>query len=116
MRNNDVTNRNVKLIADGSRSDDWFDLYIELPGRKEYLMRHRRNGMLFDFLKDGKCVADIQKDSQKKCAKMTAYGRRYRHGRQGREIRSNKNTASKFENTIDHLVKVASDYIRYEAV
>ena len=115
MKKHDITSRNIKLIADGRKSDDWFDLYIELSGHKEYLMRHRRNGRLFDLLKDGKCITDMQRESQKLYASLTAEGRRYNHGRPGRERRSDRGVSSKFENTISHLVNVASDYIRYEA-
>ena len=43
--------RNVRLEAEGTQEQDWFDIYIDFSGSREYLMPHRKNDRFIFFLK-----------------------------------------------------------------
>ena len=77
---------------------DGFHIYLDFSGQREYLMTHRRNGLLYGLLKDGAVLADMK---------------RWRNGdiasRIGRSPRSPG--SGKLTNMVDHLLVVIDDYM-----
>ena len=104
-------NRNVKLVAEGTHNQDWFDIYIDFSGRREYLMPHRQNGMLFSILKDGVTIGELERSMQKMVSEMSLSGRRYLKGGINPRLKCRKNQSRKLENSIAHLVLVANEYM-----
>lgn len=45
--------RNVKLFSVNSNYGDEFYFYLDFSGKREYLMSYKRNGLIFNFFKDG---------------------------------------------------------------
>ena len=54
-------NSNVRLIAVNRDCRPGFNIYLEFSGQREYLMSHRHNGLLYNMLKDGVRLADLQR-------------------------------------------------------
>lgn len=72
--------RNVRLIADGSIGQDWFDIYIDFGGNREYLMAHRQNARLFSLLKSGVSINELERSVSKIVLDVLLSGRRYLKG------------------------------------
>jgi len=45
--------RNVKIHAVNDGANDGFNIFVDFSGRREFLMHHRHNGLLYAILKDG---------------------------------------------------------------
>lgn len=106
--------RNVKLIADyaeGSGQIDGFNIYIDFSGNREYLMFHRSNGRLFSLLKLGISISELERSIPKVVSKTSLSGRRYSKGGTNKRLKCRKNESRKIENTIEHVVTVANDYL-----
>lgn len=54
-------NSNIRLIAVNRDCRPGFNIYLEFSGQREYLMSHRHNGILYNMLKDGVRLADLQR-------------------------------------------------------
>jgi len=104
-------NRNVRLVAEGTYEHDWFDIYIDFSGTREYLMPHRPNGRLFSLLKDGVSISELKRNTQKVVSDMSLSGHRYLKGGINPRLKRRKNQARKLENTIGHLVTVVNEYM-----
>lgn len=104
-------NRNVKVIAKGSRRKGWFDIYIDFSGRQEYLMSHRKNEYLFRLLKVGVGIEEVERNMQKLVSSVSLSGCRYMKGRNNPRLKRRKNQSRKLENSVDHLLTVVNEYI-----
>ena len=104
-------NRNVRLVAEGTREQDWFDIYIVVSGSKEYLMPHRKNDRLYVLLKDGVRIGDLERSVQKVVSDISLSGRRYLKGGINPRLKCRKNQARRLENSIGHLVMAANEYV-----
>ena len=103
--------RNVKLIAEGSYDRDWFDIYIDFSGSREYLMPHRQNERLFEILKGGVSIGELERCTPKLVSDVSLSGRRYLKGGINPRLKCRKNQARKLENSIGHLVLAANEYM-----
>lgn len=104
-------NRNVKVIAKGSRRKGWFDIYIDFSGKQEYLMSHRWNGYLFCLLKAGRSIEEIERNMQKFVSSVSLSGYRHIRGRNNPQLKRRKNQSRKLENSVEHLLAVVNEYI-----
>lgn len=91
--NNSV--RNLKVIAENNTSKDGFNIFLEFSGQREYLMTHRHNGLLYNYLKDGVEVADV---------------RRLTPGKIGKDV-TGKYGAGQLYEKVHYLVSVIDSYL-----
>ena len=103
--------RNVKLVAEERCDREWFDIYIDFSGNREYLMPHRQNEKLFRLLRNGVCIGELERSTSKLVSDVSLSGRRYMRGGINPRLKCRKNQARKLENSIGHLVLVANDYM-----
>ena len=52
-------NRNIRVVAENTDCSPGFNIYLDFSGQREFLMFHRRNGLLYSLLRDGICVGDL---------------------------------------------------------
>ena len=104
-------NRNVKIVADDGMKDGWFDIYLDFSGNREYLMPHRQNDRLYSLLKDGLRIEELERNASRVISDASLSGKRYLRSDINLRLKCRKNWARKLENTIDHLVTVANEYI-----
>lgn len=104
-------NRNVKLVAEGTHNQDWFDIYIDFSGSREYLMPHRQNRKLFSLLRDGMTIRELERSMQKMVSEMSLSGHRHLKGGINPRLKCRKNQSRKLENSLVHLVSVANEYM-----
>lgn len=91
-------NRNVRISAENNGKADGFNIFLDFSGRREYLMYHRHNGLLYDILKDGVAVDDI-----KRWKPYKLYGRS--------KIYSGGVRADKVCSMVKHLITVVDEFI-----
>ena len=53
-------NRNIQVFAVNNDGKPGFNVYIDFSGQREYVMTHRHSGLLYNLLKDGVPLTDIQ--------------------------------------------------------
>ena len=87
--------RNIRVFAENNGNKNGFNIYLDFSGRREYLMHHRHNGLLYGLLKDGAVVADVRRWTP---AQMGA-------GRIGRT------GAAQLYDVVSHLLTVIDDYM-----
>lgn len=77
--------RGVRVFAvNNEKIHSKFDIYLEFSGQREWLMMYRHNGIIFNMLKDGMSLSDLQR-------------------LKGRD-------RDKFK----HIIRVIDEYIKYE--
>ena len=92
-RNTNV--RNLRIIAENNAGKDGFNIILEFSGQREYLMTHRHNGLLYNYLKDGVDVADV---------------RRLTPGKIGKDV-TGKYGAGQLYEKVHYLVAVIDSYM-----
>ncbi len=102
--NNKRFQHNVRLKALTSDSNEGFDVYVDYSGNREYLMHHRHNEILFSKLKDGIAINELERCKQRLVADACISGRMSR-------LKTRKNYSQKIENSINHLINVANEYL-----
>ena len=93
--------RNIRIIAERA-GEEQMDIYMDISGQKEYLMRHRYNYKLFSLLKDGIHIEQLRRSTEH--YKLRGYKRNP----------SQRRLSQALENSMTHLMTVADEYIRYE--
>ncbi len=88
-------NRNIKVYAVNHGRKNGFNIYLDFSGRREYLIYHRHNGILYNLLKDGVSVDDVKRwtPSSLGC------------------VRRGRSSAAKICRVVGHLVTVIDDYM-----
>ena len=103
--------KNITLVASESNDKGWFNVYIDFSGHKEYLMPHRNNTRIYKMLCSGISIEALQRVAKKEAADMTISQYRY-VGEKGKlKLKRIKNRSRKLENSIDHLLLVAKEYL-----
>ncbi len=54
-------NRNIMVFAENNGYKSGFNVYLVFSGQREYLFTHRHNGAMYNILKDGIRLADLQR-------------------------------------------------------
>ena len=104
--------RKIRILATANHTDR-FDIYLDVSGERHYLMSHRWNSPLYQLLKEGVSVDQLERAAQKKVVDVS-YGRFYKKRcRPGRKRR--KNISRKLENSVRHLHSAVEEYLLYEA-
>ena len=98
-------NRNIKVVAVNNEGAHGFSIYLDFSGQKEFLMVHRHNGLLYQNLKDGVCLADINRTSTYKLASYNNVSKR-----------NAKIASAKLEKMVRHLNSVIDEYMDERAV
>ena len=93
-----VKSRNVRVLVENRNGSEGLNIYLDFSGRREYLMTHRRSGLLYGLLKDGTSLEEMRRW---KPADIVA--------RAGNNPRSSLNR--KLVNMVDHLMLVIEDYM-----
>ena len=113
-RSSDNEIKNVRVIAISNRNEDTFDIYIEFSGRKEYLMSHRYYSDIYYTLSKGIRIKELYRIKQKMITSKALPGHRYNKGKVMTYLKEIKNHSRKLENSLNHIIAVAEEYIRYE--
>ena len=87
--------RNLRIFAENNEGKDGFHIILEFSGQREYLMSHRHNGLLYNYLKDGVDMADV---------------RRLTPGKIGKDV-AGKDGAGRLYEKVHHLVAVIDSYM-----
>ena len=95
---------NINLIAFKNEKNGGFDIYIVFFVLCYYLMHHRQNEVLFSKLKDGIAINELERCKQRLVADACISGRMSR-------LKTRKNYSQKLENSINHLINVANEYL-----
>ena len=54
--------RSIRVIAVNNYSvESKFDIYLEFSGKREWLMMHRHNGILYNMLKHGVSIGELKR-------------------------------------------------------
>ena len=97
---NDV--KNIKLYAQNIDGKDGFNIYINFSGQREFLMYHRHNGLIYNFLKDGVRLDELYRGNSLKVYKSHSKDRRRKHSHSAR-----------IDSSLKHILMVADDYIEH---
>ena len=57
------TRRNIKIVAERDGAEQ-MAIYMDISGRKDYLMQHRYNCKLFSLLKDGIQIDQLRRSTE----------------------------------------------------
>lgn len=107
---NERIRRNVRLEATvGNHS--LLDIYIVVSGSRQYLMSHRMDERLFSLLKNGVSMNELERRTRKALSDIAKTGNRYSKGKTDPRLKCRKNQSSKLENTVNHLMHVAREYL-----
>ena len=90
--------KNVRVIAVNRELEDGFNIYLDFSGRREYLLSHRHNGIMYEILKDGISVEKLKRTKPHQL--YTEYGFRFT----GRN-------SSKLERQLNHLNDIIEEYL-----
>lgn len=107
--------KNMRLIVEGSTEWEWFDIYIDFSGNREYLMPHRPNILLFNLLRGGVTLGELERNMWKMVSDVSLSGKRFKKGQTNPRLKYRKNQARKLENSVGHLINVVNEYIEYAA-
>lgn len=102
----------ARILAESNGSNR-FDIYLCLSGARHYLMSHRQNDHLFQLLKGGVSIDELDRTAQKKVTDISANG--FYRGTPDRRKKCRKNQSRKLENSVGHLLSVVQEYMLYEA-
>jgi hypothetical protein len=53
MKKNTNEIKNVHIFAENDGNISGFNIYLDFSGKREFLVKHRHNGLLYPLLKDG---------------------------------------------------------------
>ena len=77
-------NRKIKVYAvNNNKLDSMFDIYLEMAGKREWLMVHRHNGLVFNLLRNGVSLDEL------------------------------KNMKKESAERVRHVIKVVDEYLEY---
>lgn len=91
--------RNILVYAVNNGNESGFNIYLDFSGQREYLFTHRHNAPMFNALKSGIPLADMQRGIQR--MSLPELGN-YRSGIVIKE---------KFLNSMRYLMTVIDEYI-----
>lgn len=89
----------VRILAENRGSVHGFDVWLDFSGRREYLVFHRHNGLLYEALKDGVSLAELRR--KRPLSSPCGLSRRQKRRR-----------ITWLQDPVDHLLLVAEDYIK----
>lgn len=65
-------NRNIRVIAENNNGRlPGFNVYLDLSGQREYIFTHRRNGQLYNLLKNGIPISQLKRLTPKQIGVKT---------------------------------------------
>ena len=96
------TEQNIKVIAENKEGKNGFAIYLLISGRKEYLMHHRHNGLLYDLLEPGISLGDFRRWKASSMCRRPQY-----------KYRDRRDASVRMQNSIQHLILVIDEYLMY---
>lgn len=87
--------RNISVIAENNGKLSGFNIFLDFSGKREYLVTHRHNGLIYNILKDGIQLDDLRRGD------LSARG--------GHRI--NRISADEIQKSIRHLLTVIDEYL-----
>lgn len=97
-----MTEKNIRVVAQNCNDVNGFNIYLELSGRREYIMWHRHDGILFNVLKDGVYLNTLKREKPHKL-----FGSK-RIAIQKRRI------CSSYDKKIKRIIKILDEYVSEE--
>lgn len=94
-------NRNIRVVAENIDCSPGFNIYLDFSGQREFLMFHRRNGLLYSLLRDGICVGDLARWAPGKDSNRYAC-----------ITKSSRRHAKKLVGMVSHLLDVIEEYLK----
>lgn len=93
------TNSNYRILAENSENRSGFDIWVDLPAERHYLMHHRHNAMVYVLLKDSISLGELARWKPENATVV----KRYFGGISIRQI-------DKMTNSVAHVLKTAEAY------
>ena len=87
MEKQNIIPHNTCIIAVNNGRETGFNIFLEFSGQREFLLWHRHNGLLFNLLKDGLRIENLQR------------------------WKPRRRSQDKLGNMIKHLLNVVDNYI-----
>ena len=92
-------NRNTIVIAEKSRDNSGFIIFLDHSGRREQIMFHKRNNPLYKLLKDGIPLSEMRKlNAGKWMVKRST------------SAKARGNGSEQFACMVRHLLRTVDDY------
>ena len=98
--NHYFANSNYRIIAENHGNITGFDIWLDLSGRRHYLMYHRHNAALYILLKDGISLGDLARWKPENASIV----KRYFGGLSKRHI-------DRMTHAVEHVLKTAEAYL-----
>lgn len=93
-------NSNNCILAENTENSSGFDIWLDLSGKRYYLMHYRHNAMMYVLLKDGISLGELARWKPENAAIV----KRYFGGLSKRQI-------DKMINSVAHVRKTADAYL-----
>ena len=95
--------KNLKIFAKMEEGKTGLSIYLDFSGKREFLMFHRYNAMLYGLLKGGMTFDEVKRWHPSCMCRARQYGPRYR-----------SDASVKTDNIMRHLIIVIDEYLLYE--
>lgn len=95
--NEKLNTGNIMVYAENRENAAGFNVYLGLSGKEEFLMCHRHNGLLYERLKGGISLSELQR-------------MKIRSGEHGRRENKRKRI-TKTDSSIKYLLKVIDEFL-----
>ncbi len=107
---------NLKLVAKDNMKKGIFAIYLDYSGKREYIMSHRYNAAIYNILVEGISLSELYRSKRKIVSSISMPGHRYSKGDIHPRLKCKKNQSRKLENSLEHILSVANEYLKYELV
>lgn len=102
---------NIRIFATETENNDWINIYLDFSGQFEYVMSHRANDYLYESLKNGMNVADLERNKKRLITNGSLGRTWYYHGNHSGRNKHRKGISQQLENQINHIILVVTEYI-----
>jgi len=95
--------KNLKVFAESQEGMAGYNIYVSFSGMREFVAWHRRNGMLYEILKDGIDYNELKRMN------FRARGGAFKY----KAKQKNKQKTNYCEKSVKYLLNVVDDYLEY---
>ena len=104
------TETNTRVFATEG-NDGWFNIYVSDSGSLEYVMSHRRNDRIYELLKNGVRLGELEHMKKGLKNRQDETMERFSKGNYNSRYKSMKNRQRKNVNSLDHIILVIKEYM-----
>ena len=107
--------RNIIVKAVQKPHQETFDLYLFYHGQAEYILTHRRNAPVYQYLSRGVTLGELRDKNHVQVAKIALRTKRKNDGTLSHAAKCTRIHSQRVENTLRHLLNCIEEYLEYEA-